>query len=151
MTETKVLKELKQLTVDVPLFKTKEDAIQAYIEKLKGTWQTAYKALTDEKGTKEQFFAGLKTFGTHGDYKDPKKLKALLDTMSKMLFTYAEERLTVLTKELADLHPETLPTRNLTEADERRDAKIYALKSEIQNFERIKAEAQKINSVQAKR
>ena len=151
VTETKVLKELKQLTVDVPLFKTKEDAIQAYIEKLKGTWQTAYKALTDEKGTKEQFFAGLKTFGTHGDYKDPKKLKALLDTMSKMLFTYAEERLTVLTKELADLHPETLPTRNLTEADERRDAKIYALKSEIQNFERIKAEAQKINSVQAKR
>ncbi len=76
---------------------------------------------------------------------------SLFVTLSKMLFTYAEERLTVLTKELADLHPETLPTRNLTEADERRDAKIYALKSEIQNFERIKAEAQKINSVQAKR
>lgn len=150
VTETKVLQELRLIHVEVPAYKTKEDAVSAYVDKLKTTWSSAYKALTSETSTKEELFAGLKSFGTHGDYKDPKKLTALLGTTSKLLGAYAEEQLTTLKKELADLHPETLPQRIQSRADEVREGKIEWLKGEIDTFVKIKAEAAKLNNPAAK-
>src|SRR6185369_2268143 len=99
--EKKVVRELYRASVDVPLYATKDDAVNAYLGKLEQAWNGAFKALTTATGTKEGFYKGLGAYGTHSNYgegKDKKKapghpLDPVLNDTKKLLSEYADERI----------------------------------------------------------
>ncbi len=99
--EKQVVRELYRATVDVPLYATEKDAINAYLGKLEQAWKGAFKNLTTASGTKEGFYKGLGSYGTHSNYGDADKKKPahpldpVLDDTKKLLTQYADEQITM--------------------------------------------------------
>jgi RHS repeat-associated protein len=105
-----VVRELYRATVPMPIYQTREDAIEAYLGKLQQAWKGAYNALTTSGGTKEGFYRGLGAYGTHVNYGESESttgtpgqkkqptghpLDVVLDNTTKLLTEYADERINI--------------------------------------------------------
>jgi RHS repeat-associated protein len=129
--EREVVRELYKATVAMPMYATKEDAINAYLGKLQQAWKSAFTALTTPGGTKEQFYRGLGSYGTHANYSNaettgtPGKkptghpLDAVLNDTNKLLTEYADERIRMAKMEIQTID-EAMASTKISEADKER-------------------------------